>query len=79
MPGDPWGYPRQVAEAMGSVVRQPTSRGFSQMETARRIGVDPSALAEGERDEREPARGFLLRCEAVLPGSGSVGHAPRAG
>jgi transcriptional regulator with XRE-family HTH domain len=41
------------------LVRQRTSLGLSQKESAGRIGVDPGTLARWERGEREPAGRYL--------------------
>jgi len=41
------------------LVRQRTSLGLSQKESAERLGVDPGTLAKWERGEREPAGRFL--------------------
>jgi site-specific DNA recombinase len=60
----------------GQLVRQRTSLGLSQKESAGRIGVDPSTLAKWERGEREPAGAFLSRVERFL--GGKISDARRA-
>jgi transcriptional regulator with XRE-family HTH domain len=66
------GYdPQPAANTTGErLVRQRTSLGLSQKESAERIGVDASTLAKWERGEREPAGGFLERVERFLNGGG---------
>jgi site-specific DNA recombinase len=64
-----------VAEQL---VRQRTSLGLSQKESAGRIGVDPSTLAKWERDEREPTGAFLARVKRFLQ-EGEVSGSRRAG
>ena len=62
------GYnPLPAATAWGDrLVRQRTSLGLSQKESAGRIGVDPGTLAKWERGEREPAGVFAKRAERFL-------------
>ena len=50
----------------GRLVRQRTSMGLSQSESARRIGVDPGTLARWERGEREPLGDLLVRARRFL-------------
>ena len=52
-----------VAEKL---VRQRTSLGLSQKESAECLGVDPSTLAKWERGEREPAGTLLNRVKSFL-------------
>ena len=49
---DPLPQANTVAEKL---VRQRTSLGLSQKESAERLGVDPGTLAKWERGERGPA------------------------
>ena len=60
---DPLPPAKTVAEKL---VRQRTSLGLSQKESAQRLGVDPSTLARWERGEREPAGEFLVRVDHFL-------------
>jgi len=62
------GYdPLPEANTLGQqLVRQRTSLGLSQKESAGRIGVDASTLAKWERGEREPAGVFLGRVKRFL-------------
>jgi transcriptional regulator with XRE-family HTH domain len=53
---NPLPVPNTLAEQL---VRQRTSLGLSQKESAQRIGVDPGTLAKWERGEREPVGAFL--------------------
>ena len=48
------------------LVRQRTSLGLSQKESAERLGVDPGTLAKWERGEREPAGAFAERAKRFL-------------
>ena len=48
------------------LVRQRTSLGFSQKESAERLGVDPSTLAKWEQGKREPQGAFAKRAERFL-------------
>jgi transcriptional regulator with XRE-family HTH domain len=61
---------KQPAEPIVSddrtLVRQRTSLGLSQKESAERLGVDPSTLARWERGEREPVGAFLGRVKVFL-------------
>jgi transcriptional regulator with XRE-family HTH domain len=52
----------------GQLVRQRTSLGLSQKESAERLGVDPTTLARWERGEREPKGEFAKRAERFLVG-----------
>ena len=64
--------PWQIGEHRGGMykaeqlVRQRTSLGLSQKESAGRIGVDASTLAKWERGKREPAGPFLGRVRRLL-------------
>ena len=60
---DPLPQANTVAEQL---VRQRTSLGLSQKESAERLGVDPGTLARWERGEREPAGAFAERAERFL-------------
>ena len=60
---DPLPQANTVSEQL---VRQRTSLGLSQKESAERLGVDPSTLAKWERGEREPAGAFLARVDHFL-------------
>jgi transcriptional regulator with XRE-family HTH domain len=60
------------------LVRQRTSLGLSQKESAGQIGVDPGTLARWERGEREPAGGFLERVRRFLANE-ITSHSRRAG
>jgi Helix-turn-helix len=59
-------------------VRQRTTLGLSQKESAERLGVDPSTLAKWERAEREPTGVFLARVNRFLQG-GKTSDARRVG
>jgi transcriptional regulator with XRE-family HTH domain len=48
------------------LVRQRTSIGLSQKESAGRIGVDPATLAKWEQEKREPQGVFLKRVKRFL-------------
>jgi transcriptional regulator with XRE-family HTH domain len=48
------------------LVRQRTSLGMSQKESAKRIGVDAGTLAKWEQGKREPQGSFLGRVERFL-------------
>jgi site-specific DNA recombinase len=61
----------------GQLVRQRTSLGLSQKESAGRIDVDPGTLARWERGDREPTGAFLSRVERFLQES-EVSGARRA-
>jgi len=75
------GYnPLPAAKTMAErLVRQRTSLGLSQKESAIRIGVDPGTLARWERGERGPTGVLLGRVEQFLHentaewGAGRVG------
>ena len=69
--------PRRTAWG-AQLVRQRTTLGLSQEESAKRLGVDPSTLARWERGEREPAGAFLQRVKSFLQ-EGKVSDARRAG
>jgi transcriptional regulator with XRE-family HTH domain len=62
------GYnPLPLADTLaGQLVRQRTSLGLSQKESAKGLSVDPATLARWERGEREPAGMFLDRVERFL-------------
>ena len=60
------------------LVRQRTSLGLSQKESARQIGVDPATLARWERGEREPAGAFQARVKRFVL-HGETSDARRAG
>jgi transcriptional regulator with XRE-family HTH domain len=60
---DPLPPAKTVAEKL---VRQRTSLGLSQKESAERLGVDSSTLAKWERGEREPAGAFAERAKRFL-------------
>ena len=60
------------------LVRQRTSMGLSQKESAERLGVDPSTLAKWEQGKREPQGVFLGRVKRFLQDTESSG-ARRAG
>ena len=74
------GYnPLPAADGWGrQLVRQRTSLGLSQKESAGRIGIDPGTLARWERGEREPTGSFLGRVKRFLQ-DGEVSGARRAG
>ena len=74
------GYnPLPIAEGWGDrLVRQRTTLGLSQKESARRIGVDSSTLAKWERGDREPKGRLLIRAERFLQ-DGELSDARRAG
>jgi transcriptional regulator with XRE-family HTH domain len=61
------------------LVRQRTSLGLSQKESAGRIGVDPSTLAKWERGERAPAGEFLEQVRRFLQEGAVTPGALRAG
>jgi transcriptional regulator with XRE-family HTH domain len=60
------------------LVRQRTTLGLSQKESAGRIGVDQGTLARWERGEREPAGAFLVWVKRFLQ-DGEASGARRAG
>ena len=61
--------PLPAASALAErLIRQRTSMGLSQKESARQVGVDQGTLARWERGEREPAGSFLSRVERIVPG-----------
>ena len=60
------------------LVRQRTSLGLTQKESAKGLGIDPATLARWERGEREPTGGFLRRVKGFLQGREATG-ARRAG
>lgn len=62
------GYdPRPVPETIAArLVHYRTGRGISQLEMAKRLGIDPSTLARWETGEREPQDRFLVNVEAIL-------------
>jgi site-specific DNA recombinase len=60
------------------LVRQRTSLGLSQTESAERLGVDPSTLAKWEQGKREP-QGAFLACVKQFLRSGEGSGARRAG
>jgi site-specific DNA recombinase len=60
---DPLPQANTVAEQL---VRQRTSLGLSQKESAERLGVDPGTLAKWERGDREPTGVFLARVKQFL-------------
>jgi site-specific DNA recombinase len=62
----------------GQLVRQRTSSGFSQKESAGRIGVDPGTLAKWEQGKRKPTGPFLARVKRFLQ-DGEASGARRAG
>jgi transcriptional regulator with XRE-family HTH domain len=41
------------------LIRQRTSLGLSQKESAKRLGIDPSTLASWEQGKKEPTEDFL--------------------
>jgi transcriptional regulator with XRE-family HTH domain len=62
------GYnPLPVANTLAErLVRQRTSLGLSQKQSAERLGVDPSTLARWERGEREPTGAFAERVQRYV-------------
>ena len=74
------GYnPLPAATSVGErLVRQRTTLGLTQKESANRIGVDAGTLARWEQGRREPTGAFLCRVERFLQG-GKVSDARRAG
>ena len=60
------------------LVRQRTTLGLSQKESAERLDVDPSTLAKWERAERKPTGVFLARVNRFLQG-GETSDARRVG
>jgi transcriptional regulator with XRE-family HTH domain len=60
------------------LVRQRTSLGLSQKESAGRIGVDSGTLAKWERGEREPAGALLSRVRRFLDNE-QAPHSRRVG
>ena len=71
---DPLPQANTVAEKL---VRQRTSLGLSQKESAERLGVDPSTLAKWERGEREPTGVFVARVKRFLGDEGTQRLASR--
>jgi DNA-binding XRE family transcriptional regulator len=69
---NPWPEGRNLSERL---VRQRTSLGLSQAETARGLAVDPGTLARWERGEREPTGKFIR----ALRRPGPVRHRSRVG
>ena len=62
------GYdPLPTAKTLGEqLVRQRTSLGLSQKQSAECLGVDPSTLAKWEQAKREPQGAFLERVKRFL-------------
>jgi len=62
------GYnPLPAADTLAEqLMRQRTSLGLTQKETAQQLGVDPSTLALWEGGEREPTGAFLARANRFL-------------
>lgn len=61
------------------LLRQRTTLGLTQGESARRIGVDHSTLARWERGEREPAGALAKRAERFLDAADSIAAVRGAG
>ena len=60
-----------VAEKL---VRQRTSLGLSQKESAERLGVDPSTLAQWEQGKRVPQGAFMGRVQRFLQNPDPAGE-----
>ena len=60
---DPQPSPRTVGKALK---QHRTSRGITQKDLARTLGVDPGTLARWEREERVPTGEYRRRAESIL-------------